>query len=74
MGILNRRNAFVGWLVWTVGKKVLRRKAKAAVPAIDRESKRPNMPAMIVGALAVVGGALWFWRSRDGNGDGDLAA
>jgi hypothetical protein len=63
MGILNRRNAVVGWLAWQVGKRVLKRKAKAAVPAVDRETKRPNVAA-IAAALAAAGGALLFWRRR----------
>ena len=69
MGIVNRRNAVVGWLAWTAGKRVLRRKAREAVPAIDRETKRPNKGA-IVSALAAVGGALWFWRKRGDDGGG----
>ncbi len=67
--MFNRRNALIGWLVWQVGKRVVRRKAKAAVPGIDRESKRPNA-ALIVAALGALAGAAWFWRSRSGDGDG----
>ena len=29
MGIVNRRNAVVGWVVWNVGKRVAKRKAKS---------------------------------------------
>ena len=70
MGFMNRRNAFIGWVAWQVGKRVIRRKAKSAVPTIDRESKRPNVPA-IVAALGAIGGALWFWRSRGGDDDSE---
>ena len=28
MGIVNRRNAVLGWSVWTVGKRIAKRKAK----------------------------------------------
>ena len=38
MAVFNRRNAAVGWLALVVGKRVLKRKAKQAVPAIDTES------------------------------------
>ena len=69
MGILNKRNALLGWVVWQVGKRAAKRKAKDAVPAIDRESKRPNRPAMLLGALAAVGGALLFWRKRSTDDD-----
>ena len=64
MGILNKRNAILGWLVWQGGKRVAKRKAKSAVPGIDREAKRPNRAAMILGGLAAAGGALLFWRRR----------
>jgi hypothetical protein len=63
MGIVNRRNAVLGWTVWNVGKRVAKRKAKAAVPNVDRETKRPNKPALIAG-LAAVGGLLMFWRRK----------
>ena len=51
-----------------VGKRVLKRKAKGAVPNVDPETKRPNRSAI---ALAVAGtlGALTFWRSRSGSDD-----
>ena len=66
MGVFNRRNAAVGWLAWAVGKRVLKKKAKDAVPSIDPESKKPNKSAI---ALLVAGavGALTFWRKRSGD-------
>ena len=68
MGVFNRRNAAVGWVTWLVGKRVLKKKAKSAVPAIDSESKKPNKSAI---ALLVAGaaGALTFWRKRSGDDD-----
>ncbi len=68
MGIVNRRNAVLGWTVWQVGKRVAKRKAKDAVPNIDSETKRPNKPAMVAG-LAALGGALMFWRKKN-SGEG----
>ena len=73
MGIVNRRNAFVGWAAWQVGKRVLKRRAKAAVPGVEEGTKRPNRPA-IVAALAAAGGAAWFWRKRGGGDGSDLEA
>ena len=66
MGIFNRRNAAVGWVTWMVGKRVLKKKAKDAVPAIDPQSKKPNKSAI---ALLIAGsvGALSFWRKRSGD-------
>jgi hypothetical protein len=67
MGILNKRNAVLGWTAWQVAKRVGKRKAKQVVPGRVDDTKRPNKGA-IVSALAAVGGALWFWRRRR---DGD---
>jgi hypothetical protein len=68
MGVLNKRNAVLGWTVWKVGKRFAKRKAKAAVPGRTDDSMRPNKGA-IATALAGVGGALWFWRRRRGGSE-----
>jgi len=68
MGIVNRRNAVLGWAVWNVGKRFAKKKAKGAVPAVDTSTKRPNASATILAALAAAGGALMFWRKRGGEG------
>jgi hypothetical protein len=66
VGIFNRRNAAMGWMAWAVGKRVLKKKAKGAVPSIDTASKKPNKSAI---ALLVAGtvGALTFWKKRSGD-------
>jgi LPXTG-motif cell wall-anchored protein len=64
VGVLNKRNAVLGWLVWQGGKRFAKRKAKSAVPAIGGEAKRPNRSAVLLAGLAAVGGALLFWRKR----------
>jgi hypothetical protein len=70
MGVINRRNAVVGWLTWTVGKRVLKKKARDAVPGIDSETKKPNRSAIALAVAAVVGAAT-FWKKRGGDeGDG----
>jgi hypothetical protein len=66
MAVFNRRNAAVGWLALVVGKRVLKRKAKQAVPAIDAESKRPNKSAVALVVASAVG-VLTFWRRRSGD-------
>lgn len=63
MGVFNRRNAAVGWVALAVGKRVLKRKAKDAVPAIDAESKKPNKSAVAL-VLAGAVGLATFWRKR----------
>ena len=68
MSVFNRRNAAVGWVAWAVGKRVLKRKAKDAVPSIDPESKKPNKSAIAL-AVAGIAGAATFWRKRSDGGD-----
>jgi hypothetical protein len=66
MGIINKRNAVLGWATWQVGKSAARRKAKQSLTPDD--SRRPGK-GMVVGTLAAAGGALWFWRRRRSDGD-----
>lgn len=68
MAIFNKRNAFVGWLSWIVAKRVLRKKAKDALPGTVEGSKRPNKGA-IATAVAAVGGLLWFRRRKSSDDD-----
>jgi hypothetical protein len=68
MGVLNKRNAVLGWAVWNMSKRAAKQKAKSATPGREDGSMRPNKGA-IAAALATVGGALWFWRRRSGDSD-----
>jgi hypothetical protein len=68
VGVLNRRNAVVGWAVWKVGKRVLKRKAAEAVPKVDTETKKPNKSAVALLIASAVGVAT-FWRRRSGDGE-----
>jgi hypothetical protein len=62
MGIVNRRNAVLGWAVWKVGKRTAKRKAKGAAPTM--EGGRPNKSLLAAGGLAGAVGALAFWRKK----------
>ena len=63
MGILNKRNAVVGWIAVKVGKRVVKQKAAGAVPSAKTGGAAP-------GALAAIGGVLFFWRrKRDSGGE-----
>lgn len=62
MGIVNKRNAVVGWVALRVGKRVVRKKAYGAVAS----SKRTGRGAA-TGALAAIGGVLLFWRRKRGD-------
>ena len=65
MGIVNKRNAVVGWIAVKVGKRVVKKKAAEAVPS----AKTGGAAA---GTLAALAGALFFWRrSRKSDGDGE---
>ena len=64
MGIVNRRNAVLGWGVWKIGKRVAKRKAKGAAPSV--EGGRPNKPLLGMVSLAGIAGALTFWRKKRG--------
>jgi hypothetical protein len=61
VGIVNRRNAVLGWGVWNVGKRMMKRKAKGAAPSV--EGGRPNKSLLAVSVAGLVG-ALTFWRKR----------
>jgi len=71
MGIVNRRNAVLGWVTWLTAKRVMKKKAKDALPGTVEGTKRPNKGA-IVFLLAAIGGALWFWRRETGDDDPTL--
>jgi hypothetical protein len=62
MGIINRRNAVLGWGVWKVAKRVGRRKVKAAVPSAGERAVLNK--SAIASIFAAVAGALWFWRKK----------
>jgi len=65
MGIVNRRNAVVGWLVLKAGKRAARKKAQTVVPGTARRGAA-------AGALAALGGLLVFRRKKRSR-DGDAA-
>jgi hypothetical protein len=61
VGIVNRRNAVLGWGVWNIGKRIAKRKAKSAAPSVG--GGRPNKSLWAV-AIAGAVGALSFWRKH----------
>ena len=72
MGVVNRRNAVLGWTAWKFGKRMLKRKAKGAVPGTVEGTRRPNASAIASG-VAALAGALWFWRKRKTDEETQLA-
>jgi len=68
MGIVNKRNALLGWTAWKFAKRALKKKAKGAVPGTAEGGRAPGKPALLAGIAALVGG-LWFWRKKGGGPD-----
>lgn len=72
MSVFSRKNAVIGWLTWSVGKRAVKYAAKdaakGAAPAVDPQTKKPNKSAIALGAATVVG-VLMFWKKRSGDGD-----
>ncbi len=66
MGIVNKRNAIVGWLTLKVGKRVVRKKALEAAATGKRAGR-----GAATGILAAAGGVLLFLRSRRGGASGE---
>ena len=62
MGIINRRNAVLGWGVWKIAKKFGKRKARTAVPGVGDHAGLNK--SALASVLAAIGGALWFWRKK----------
>jgi LPXTG-motif cell wall-anchored protein len=63
VGIVNRRNAVLGWSIWQITKRFASRKAKSVTPSAG--GGRPNKSLLAVG-IAGIAGALTFWRKRKG--------
>lgn len=68
MGIMNKRNAVLGWLTWTAGKRIAKKKVKGAVPGKSQSSSK-RKPALFAGIAAAIGGAALLKRRRKSGGD-----
>ena len=70
--MLNRRQALIGYLAYTAGKpivkRVVRSKAKSAVPGTREGSRAPNTAALVAVVAAALG-ARAFWRRRRSDED-----
>ena len=61
MGIVNRRNAILGWAVWKIATNVAKTKAKRAVPSSgngDRPRWAKRAAALAIGFAATTGAAI----------------
>jgi uncharacterized protein HemX len=66
MGVFNRRNAFLGWLVISLAKPVAKQKARAA--ARKAGTKKGGAVAASIAAVGAAAAGLMFWRKRRSNG------
>ena len=70
MGMVNRRNALLGWAVWKIATNVAKSKAKRAVPASGGGKRGWLKRGAIVGLgfAAATGAAVMFWRKKSDDG------
>jgi hypothetical protein len=61
MSVINKRNAVMGWAVWSVAKRVGKRKARNATPSVEGGKPNKSLIAVVLAALA---GVLTFLRVR----------
>ena len=66
MGVINRRNAVMGWAVWKVAKRAGRMKARDVTPSV--EGGKPNK-SLIAVVFAAVAGAFAVLRGRRSTSD-----
>jgi len=57
MGIVNKRNAVIGWVVVKVGKRAVKKKAQDAAPTA-------RTGGAVAGALAALAGLLVLKRKK----------
>ena len=60
--MFSKKNAFIGWLVLTLGKPLAKQKARQAV-----SGKRGGAIAATVAGVGAAVGGLMFWRKRRGH-------
>ena len=60
MAIMNRRNAALGWAIWSAAKWVAKQRASTAVPG--RGDHAGLNKGAIVSIVAVLGGTVWLWH------------
>ena len=64
--IVNRRNAIMGWAVWTVGKRFLKEKVMRQPPPPSIAERAKSRKAITAYAVAAGASTLVFLRLRRG--------
>jgi hypothetical protein len=65
MGVFNRRNAFIGWLVIALAKPLAEQKARSAARKASGKKGGAVMASLAAAGMAAAG--LMFWRKRRSN-------
>jgi hypothetical protein len=52
MSVINRRNAVIGWAVWSVVKRVGKRKARDVAPSVEGGKPNKSLIAVMIAATA----------------------
>jgi ABC-type Co2+ transport system permease subunit len=61
--MINRRNAVLGWMVWSAFKQIGKQKARKAVPGAG-DYAGLNKPAIATIAAVAIGAGLAVWRIK----------
>jgi hypothetical protein len=64
MSIVNRRNAMIGWLTWSVAKRMAAKKAKAVVPSRNGGGSGRKKAVKLTAVVVAAGGAVAFWKAK----------
>ena len=64
MGIVNRRNAIVGWIVLRNRKRLLKEMKRSVPPPGSRFAA---IGAGVVAGIVGIAGGLLFWRKKQGS-------
>ncbi len=70
MGIINKRNAIIGWAALGIGKRIAKRRAQNITESVadTAGSRKGKVGAGILGAAAAATGVFLFWRKRHKGG------
>jgi len=69
MGVMNRRNAVLGWAVWKIASNVAKTKARRAVPRGESDKPRwvKRAAAVAIGFAATTGAAIALRKALSGD-------
>ena len=69
MSIVNTRNAVIGWATVSVGKRLVKKKAKSVIPSRDGGPTGKKKAVKVVALVVTVAGAAAFWKAKKRGGE-----